>query len=292
MLQAYAMNHSTHNLILAPDAAIDLQLHTTLSDGAWQPAALLDYLVSQQFGVVAITDHDRPDTANEIQQLACAKAMPVIVATEMSARWHGQMVDVLCFCFERASCPLRDLGRDVAQRQAENSRHAYSFLCERGYLVENPYDCAAIMACPSAQQPHMLVSLLRQHNSNLDRSTFNTIIRESGCDFATTPIDQVIDAAHRSGSICVLAHPGRADGFVCFDTQLLDELRHEVTLDGIEVYYPKHSAAQTAMFLNYAQHHGLLVSAGSDSHDPSKPPIKYQANLCRDLLERLGIAIQ
>jgi len=61
------------SLILAPDAAIDLQMHTIYSDGKWTPEQLIDYLVGEQFGLVAITDHDRVDTASELQRLAVEK---------------------------------------------------------------------------------------------------------------------------------------------------------------------------------------------------------------------------
>jgi hypothetical protein len=77
-----------------------------------------------------------------------------------------------------------------------------------------------------------------------------------------------------------------------FDVQLLDQFRQEAPLDGLEVYYPAHTPAQIEMYREYAQRHGLLVSAGSDSHGPHKPPIKYRAALCRDLLERVGIQIE
>jgi hypothetical protein len=73
---------------------------------------------------------------------------------------------------------------------------------------------------------------------------------------------------------------------------LLNQLRQEVPIDGLEVYYPVHTPAQTAMYLNYAQKHNLLVSSGSDSHRPDKPPIKYRADLSRNLLERVGIQIK
>ncbi len=58
------MEASTLHLVLAPDAAIDLQLHTTFSDGTWTPEQLIDYLVREQFGLVASTDHDRKETLN------------------------------------------------------------------------------------------------------------------------------------------------------------------------------------------------------------------------------------
>jgi predicted metal-dependent phosphoesterase TrpH len=92
--------------------------------------------------------------------------------------------------------------------------------------------------------------------------------------------------------VCLLAHPGHEDGFITYDVQLLDQFRQEAPIDGLEVYHPLHTPAQTAMYLEYTQKHNLLVSSGSDSHKPEKPPIKYRAELSRDLLERVGIQIE
>jgi hypothetical protein len=77
-----------------------------------------------------------------------------------------------------------------------------------------------------------------------------------------------------------------------FDVQLLDQFRREAPVDGLEVYYPLHTPDQVAMYREYAQRHRLLTSAGSDSHGPENPPIKYRAELCRGLLERVGIEIE
>jgi hypothetical protein len=76
---------------------------------------------------------------------------------------------------------------------------------------------------------------------------------------------------------------------VNFDVESLDRFRQEAPIDGLEVYYPLHTPAQTAMFGEYARRHALLVGAGSDSHGPDKPPVKYRAEMCRDLLERVGV---
>lgn len=91
--------------------------------------------------------------------------------------------------------------------------------------------------------------------------------------------------------MCLIAHPGHADGFMTFDVPLLDQVRQEAPIDGLEVYHPKHTPAQTAIYLEYAQRHRLLISSGSDSHSLDKPPIKYRAELSRALLERVGIRV-
>jgi predicted metal-dependent phosphoesterase TrpH len=101
----------------------------------------------------------------------------------------------------------------------------------------------------------------------------------------------VVEAAHRSGAVCLIAHPERGEGYTCYDARLLDVLRQDVPIDGLEVYYPTHTPEQITMYLEYAKSHRLLTSSGSDSHGPDKKPIKYRTELSRILLERLGIQI-
>ena len=286
------MRLSTTRLLLASDAAIDLQLHTTYSDGTWTAEQLLEYLVREQFGLVAITDHDRADTVVALQQLALDKHQPVLVAVEMTTLWQGEMTDLLCFGFDPDRNALNDLAQDLLRRQRENTREVYENLRRKGYpFPRSPGELSAILEKPSPQQPHELVALLERHGYGRGEPSAGEIVLEAGCTFATNDIATVVEAAHRSWAVCLIAHPGREDGFVTYDVQLLDRLRQEVPIDGLEVYYPVHTPAQTAMYLEYAQQHHLLISAGSDSHGPDKPPIKYPAELSRTLLERVGIQV-
>jgi 3',5'-nucleoside bisphosphate phosphatase len=286
------MSLSTTQLVLAPDAAVDLQLHTTYSDGSWTPEQLLDHLVSEQFSLVAITDHDRPDTAATLQQLARARHLPVLVAVEMTTSWMGQMVDILCFGFELGEHALTDVAQDLVRRQQENTREVYERLCRAGYLAPNqPDELRTLLGTPSAQQLHALVALVKKYGGGSGATTAGKIVVDAGGAFATNDIAVVVDAAHRSGAVCLIAHPGRSDGFVCFDAPLLDQLRRAIPIDGLEVYYPAHSPEQTAFYREYARQHQLLISAGSDSHSPAQKPIKYRADLIPELLERIGIQL-
>lgn len=103
------MNLSTAGLRLATDAAIDLHLHTAYSDGRWTLEPLLDYLLGGQFGLAAITDHDRTDTLAAIQHLALDKHLPVLVGVEMTTTWKGEMTDLLCYGFDPIQNALNDL---------------------------------------------------------------------------------------------------------------------------------------------------------------------------------------
>lgn len=287
------MNQSTTHLVLAPNAAIDLHLHTTYSDGVWAPKQLLDYLVREQFGLVAISDHDRVDTVAVLQQLALDKHLPVLAAVEMTALWHGEPTDVLCFGFDPARNMLDGLAQDLLRRQCENTREVYENLLQKGYRFPQDSDpLAGLLAQPGAQQPNALINLLTNHGYDTGETSAADIVFGLGCTFAANDIAEVVAAAHQSGAVCLIAHPGRTDGFVTYDAQLLDKLRQEAPIDGLEVYYPVHTPQQTAMYLEYAQQHHLLISSGSDSHGPHKPPIPYPAELSRTLLERMGIQIK
>ena len=273
------------------DAAIDLQLHTTFSDGTWTPEQLIDYLVGEQFGLAAITDHDRVDTAAVLQQLAAEKHLPLLTAVEMSTTWKGEPTDLLCYGFDPEKNELREVARDIALRQQENTRQVCENLRKIGISFPNPYEVDALLAKPSAQQPHALVALLKQLGYGTGEPSAGALITEAGFLWAMCDIATVVDAAHRSGAVCLIAHPGRGEGYTCYDAELLDELRSEVPIDGLEVYYPAHTPEQVIMYREYANTHGLLTSSGSDSHGPEKKPIKYRAELSQGLLERLGIQI-
>src|SRR5256714_5013773 len=275
--------------MLAPDAPIDLQLHTTFSDGTWTPEHLLDYLVHEQFGLVAITDHDRVDTAAMLQQLAAEKQLPLLTAVEMSTSWNGELTDVLCYGFDPEKNALQELAQDIAHRQRENTREVCENLRKIGISFPNVHELDALLAKPSAQQPHTLVALLKKLGYGTGEPSAGTLITEAGFSWATNDLATVVDATHRSGAVCLIAHPGRGEGYTRYDSQLLDELRRQIPIDGLEVYYPAHTPEQTAMYRDYARTHHLLTSSGSDSHGPEKKPIKYRAELSQSLLERLGI---
>jgi hypothetical protein len=283
------MKSTTDGLVLAADAFIDLQTHTIFSDGAWTPEGLIDHFVREGFGLAAITDHDRADTALELQKIAAEKGFHLLIAAEITAAWKGEMTDMLCYGFDLEKPALSDLTGDILRRQQANTRMIYDNLVRQGYRFEAD-DLQSILDKPSAQQPHEFVALMKKRGYGSPEMSAGKIITEAGFAFMTVDIAAAVEAGHQSGGICLIAHPGRTD-FITYTPDMFDELRRDVPIDGFEVYYPRHTPEQTAAYLDYAQQHNLLVSSGSDSHTPDNPPIKYRAQLSRDLLERVRIRV-
>jgi hypothetical protein len=275
-------------LYISSDTSIDLQIHTTYSDGRWSAEQLFDYLAQEGFGLVAVTDHDRVDTVESIQHLGAQKQVPVLAAVEISAEFHGKMADLLCFGFDPYDQALRAIADDIRQRQKDNAEQVYEELQRRGYHFPHPQDLRVAGDCGT---------LLIKQGAVPDWPSALVLVTDAGYREIKADMCQTVETVHRSGGIALIAHPGRGlqepREFTHYTPELLDQVRAEIPLDGIEVYYPTHSPEQVQAYLAYAKQHDLLISAGSDSHGPpGRMPIKYHAELCQRLLERVGIQVQ
>ncbi len=280
-------------LTLPPDAAVDLQMHSTFSDGRWSAPELLDHVAAQGFGLVAITDHDRMDTVEQVQRLASERGVRVVPAVEMSASLEGDLFDILCFGVRPGPSDLAAIAADTSRRQQENIRSAYAALAKQGLSFPRAAEVLAEHGeSGEGDQPRTLdhlVAMLRAHGYT---EGLGPLLDEAGFQWITADPGAIVEAAHASGALALIAHPGRGDGFVRFDAAALDRLRATIPIDGFEARHSTHTPAQVDAFVAYARDHHLLVSAGSDSHGPpGQMPIKYPAEACRDLLERLGIAL-
>ncbi|MEO6888768.1 MAG: PHP domain-containing protein [Ktedonobacteraceae bacterium] len=281
---------------ITSDTPIDLQMHTTYSDGRWSAEQLFDYLAHEGFGLVAVTDHDRVDTVASIQRLGAQKQVPVLPAVEISAQWHGKMVDILCFGFDPHDQALRAIADGVRQRQQDNAEQVYAELLRRGYHF--PHRREQLTATGGELRvAGDCATLLLKHDYVKEWPDALEVVIDAGYREMKADMAQTVETAHQSGGVALIAHPGRGlqepQEFTYYTPKLLDQVRSEIPLDGIEVYYPTHSSELVETYLAYAQQHDLLISAGSDSHGPpGRMPIKHRAELCRRLLERVGIQMQ
>ncbi|MFL5628340.1 MAG: PHP domain-containing protein [Ktedonobacteraceae bacterium] len=286
----------TSNLTLAPDASIDLHMHTTYSDGRLPAEQLINYLVTEGFDLVSITDHDSVDTVTSVQQLAAQQNLPVLAGVEMSTEWKGKgkMGHVLCYGFDPEHNHLKDVTDKVVRRQSENTHEVYNRLLSK--VNTFPRQEEILAANGGKLSRHADTSLLQRliHVYKTPWQAVLRMIREAGFCSVLADMAETVDAAHRSGAVCLIAHPGRREhGFTFYDTALLDQLRAEIPLDGVEVYHPSHSPEIINTYLEYVRKHNLLLSTGSDSHSiPGRMPIKHRAEISGELLERVGIHVR
>ncbi|GAC1399053.1 MAG: PHP domain-containing protein [Ktedonobacteraceae bacterium] len=279
-------------ITLTPDSSVDLHMHTTYSDGRWPAPQLIDFLVTEGFQLVAVTDHDRVDKITEIQTLAAKKHLPVLAGVEMSTQWNGKMGHMLCYGFDPQENELHPLTERVVRLQLENTLAVNEALQRKGYTFARQEELLKEHG-GKLLRPSDNAYLLREHGYAPNWQTAMQMITEAGFTSIKADMAETVDAVHRSGGVCLIAHPGRREsGFTFYDDALLDQLRSDIPIDGIEIYHPYHSKDTIAMYLAYVEKHNLLFSTGSDSHCiPGRMPIKHRAEVSHKLLERLGVTI-
>jgi predicted metal-dependent phosphoesterase TrpH len=263
------------------------------SDGRWPAQQLIDYLVTEHFDLVSITDHDRVDTVAEVQAVAAAKNLPVLAGVEVSTEWNGKPGHVLCYGFDPEQNELLAVTQKTVQLQLENTYEVNAELRRQGYEFPRQQEILANRG-GKLDRPFDNARLLHAHGYAPDIRTALQMIRAAGFHSILASMAETVEAAHRSRAICILAHPGRREhGFTFYDLDLLDQLRAEIPIDGIEVYHPKNSKEMVEAYQDYVRQHDLLISTGSDSHciPGGVMPTKYRAEISRKLLERLGIQV-
>ncbi|HEY7340748.1 MAG TPA: PHP domain-containing protein [Ktedonobacterales bacterium] len=272
-------------MILGANDHIDLQIHTIYSDGQWQPDELFAHLAREQFRLISITDHDSMEHFAELRALGADHGVYVLPGVEMTTNWRGKSAHLLCYAATFRGDALGQIARGAVARQLANTGAVYEELLRKGYRF------APQTSLPT--RPIDNARLLESHGYAESLDVALRMIADAGYRSISTPLAEVVAAAHADRALAILAHPGRGGGeIVRYDIPLLSEMLADVALDGIEVRYPTYSEEQVVAYSTFADAHGLLVSAGSDSHGPAQRlPIAYPASTCRDLLARCGIVV-
>jgi predicted metal-dependent phosphoesterase TrpH len=122
-------------------------------------------------------------------------------------------------------------------------------------------------------RPHFAQLLIEKGYVSNMQQAFDEYLDESAKGYVTRREPQFAEAVQHirgAGGIASLAHPIRLhEDFA----SILPELC-EAGLNAIETYHSDHSPEQTALYLQLAKQHGLLVTGGSDFHGAAKPEIR------------------
>jgi predicted metal-dependent phosphoesterase TrpH len=115
-------------------------------------------------------------------------------------------------------------------------------------------------------RPHVARALVEAGRVASVQEAFERYLSRSGPAYVPrtrlSP-EEAVEAILRAGGVPVLAHPGwEASGPVIERVPLLVE--HG--LCGIEAFYPDHSPAMVARYLDVARRYGLIVTGGTDFH--------------------------
>ena len=246
----------------------DLQVHSYFSDGHVSPERLLAHADELGLRVIAVTDHDSLDGTRAALEAASQFEVDVVPALELTTWWDTPQgsgeIDILGYFVDVDDATLKVTTHramdDIQDRIAETCRR----LSEDGYpttlddiRATNPrYPAKAVCIWTLVEKHELSWATAR----DLFHEHFN---RVRPCALS---ISDAIASIRAGGGVAVLAHPGRIKLFRHRLGQEQLGWLVEAGLQGIEVLYPLHDAADTLAFRTLAQHFGLVQTGGSDEH--------------------------
>ncbi|MGD9711591.1 MAG: PHP domain-containing protein [Thermomicrobiales bacterium] len=286
----------TSQVTLAPTDRIDLHLHTLASDGFWVPDSLTTYLAANNFRVAAVCDHDSQKSVAEAISLGRERGIVVVPGVEVTCRWEERQLHILVYGIrpdrtDELAAPFLELMREIDEQLNINALDA------RERFIASGRDLPSLEEIRDGRVLwpfHVLSAVIQdKHAPNLKESA-EMLVSLGGTFTADLPLEDVVNAAHAAGGLCVIAHPGREDAVGVVTEADLDRMMQTVSLDGLEAHYRSHTAEQTALYRQMAIDKGMVISAGSDSHAPGKPvdPIPWRAAWSAQLLGMLGFDVE
>jgi predicted metal-dependent phosphoesterase TrpH len=292
---------------------VDLQLHSTASDGTDTPTALVQLAAARGVRVLAITDHDSVLGVDEAMVAGRAEGVWVIPALEFSTRSETERdyadINILAYGIDPHNADLAEMLQRVIDSRIEQKIRQIERL--QSYGVDVPVDEVLALAKGVPGRIHIArVALAR--NPQRFTSIQDVFVQFLAADAPNSTyvtrtfslrVEDAIEVTHAAGGIAVLAHPGSYTRVRDIDHAV--RRMKDAGLDGLEVNYTYAqnrghfgaSDAEVSALINHfaalAAELDLLPTGGSDYHGTSKPGIlPGQAGLTlaqfHALAERVG----
>lgn len=267
----------------------DLQIHTiaTPHHAFWEPQALVAEAKRIGLTTIAVTDHNTLGSVRELLTAGAQHAIRVVPGVELDSGFNGKLWHTLVYGIEPEASELQALCGAVFERNREDAHLLARELVRRGFQLQTlaklnrPANVADVGAALAGEN----VLAERVPGENDEAAGMRYILSELPGMYRPLRVDEIVDVAHRLGGVVVLAHPGRSKGMYAIPATAGDiEAMAAAGIDGIEVYYPAHSAEQQAFYRDLARTHGLLITGGSDSHGPHQPLATWPDEVARDFL--------
>ena len=272
---------------------IDLQIHSDAlpHHSSWRPGTLIPALRIAGVAVFAITDHNTTAGVSAMRAAADQAGLGFVAGCEIDSAHGGKLWHTLMYGIDPDHPAVLALCASVDTRNTSDANQLISQLPQEGWQLPD-------LATSLGRRPNVAdeATALAQHNQLPGRvdgddeaAGMRFLLARNG-SYNPPSVAEVIAVAHQAGGVAVLAHPGRSKGVYAIPADAADIASMvAIGLDGLEVFYPVHTPAQTQFFQQQAELHHLLISGGSDSHHPHQPLAQWDATPMLPLLRRVGL---
>ena len=245
----------------------DLHLHSTASDGALDPGALVRLAADRGVRTLSITDHD---TLLAYSELPCLPAgLELIPGIELSTTWRGVGIHVVGLNVDPSQATLRRGVEEQLRRRAERSQIIAARLRKQGLQI-NLDAVREIAGGEFVGRPHFARHLVAEGIARNTREAFRKFLgsgKPGDVKQVWASLEEVVSWIVRAGGTAVLAHPGKYRLTKTRLKALADDFR-SAGGQAIEVVCGPQPANLTNYLTTLANEMGFTASCGSDFHDP------------------------
>lgn len=240
-------------------------MHSTASDGALSPAALMARAAAAGLSVLSLTDHDTVAGLGEARRAAAAHGLRLVDGIEITAVENGRDFHILGYFIDPDHEPLASF---LAQQRGDRVRRVREMagrLRALGCAIDEETVIASAAAMPgkSIGRPQLAAALVAGGHARDVNDAFARFLGSDAAAFVSrqgSSPEHVIDIIGGAGGVASLAHPG-----VTRQDDVIPRLA-SAGLTALEARHSDHNADQERHYRELAARHGLAVSGGSDYH--------------------------
>ncbi len=256
----------------------DLQSHSLHSDGELAPVEVVRAAAAAGVELLALTDHDSVAGVEEALEEGPRAGVRVIPATELSSVDEAyEELHILGYLVDHRDPAFAEILEDLRGDRERRVLAMADLLRAEGFALEDSELLRRQVAGEVLGRPHLAHALL-DHPANAERVAAEGIgsLRELFPRYLvpgvptyvarTRPtVGEAIELIHRAGGLAVWAHPFWDVREPAAVRAMLERFT-ALGVDGVEAFYPTHTAEQVALLCTIAEELDLLTTGSSDFH--------------------------
>jgi predicted metal-dependent phosphoesterase TrpH len=253
---------------------VDLQVHSTASDGALSPTRVVEAARDAKLYAIALTDHDTVDGVAEATAAGVEFGVRLIAGVELSSHFDDDELHLLGLHLSNQDA-MRSALRGLQAGRVERAVRIVEVLNKHSIPVT--MDAVLAEADKGAVgRPHVARAMVAGGWVRDFREAFDRWIGFGRPAYMAKERFDVADAialVHQAGGLAVWAHPGES----ATPTRILRLA--DMGLDAVEVLHPSHPPSLSQRLFDNTEKAGLLPSGGSDWHGTHDGPRRLGGQL-------------
>jgi len=254
------------------NSSIDLHCHTTASDGALSPVALVQRAAERGIKTLAITDHDTLAGFRDARAEAEKHGIELISGIELSCVWGGVTIHIVGLNMDVESPAMIEAERVQTEARAKRSE----LIAQRvGKKLQQTIDLDAVREYADSDalgRPHFARYLVDQGWVPSMQAAFTKYLGAGKPGDVKTSWPELADAVRwitEAGGVAVMAH---AHLYKMTRTKLRACMADFIDAggQGLEVAYGMMDSNQRGQMAQLARDLELMGSCGSDFHGPNR----------------------